>query len=319
MLQNSPVRTLRGVWFVGLTLFSAFGFVASATAAETTANASPPIRVLYFSKSAGWEHSVVKRGEGDAPSHSERILSQLAPKHGLALTFSKDGGAFTPEYFKQFDVLFFYTSGDLSDIGTDKTPPVTPEGKQALLDAISGGKGFVGVHSTSDSFHLGERGAGVPKDTSNRWVYLGPKADPFTRMLGGEFLRHGAQQVARARVVDAKFPGCETLGDFVELQEEWYSLKEFAPDMHVLLVLESDAMKGLDYQRPQFPVAWTKMHGQGRVWYNAMGHREDVWENEKFQAMILGGIRWAANRADGDTTPNLEIVTPKAETLPPLK
>lgn len=312
MLQNSPVCAARGV-----VTFVVGGLIALAALA---ANASAdPIRVLFFSKSSGWEHSVVKRGAADAPSHSERILTQLAPKHGLTLTFSKDGSAFTPGYFEQFDVLFFYTSGDLSHPGTDGTPPVSQAGKQALLDAVAGGKGFVAVHSTSDSFHLGETGAGVPKDTSNRWVYLGPKADPFTRMLGGEFLRHGAEQVARARVVDPKFPGFESIGEFVELKEEWYSLKEFAPDMHVLLVLESDKMDGRDYQRPHYPVAWTKLHGQGRVWYNAMGHREDVWENEKFQTMLLGAIRWAAKRADGDVTPNLVKVTPQAETLPPLK
>lgn len=328
MLQNSPVRAVRGV----LSLLVGFGLGGGGSAFAASADASPsssapatashstaPIRVLYFTKSSGWEHSVVKRGEGGAPSHSERILAQLAAKHGLALTFSKDGSVFSPEYFAPFDVLFFYTSGDLAHPGTDGTPPITPAGKQALLDAIAGGKGFVGVHSTCDSFHFGETGAGVPKDTSNRWVYLGPKADPFTRMLGGEFLRHGAEQVARARVIDSKFPGCEALDGFVELKEEWYSLKEFAPDMHVLLVLESEKMDGRDYQRPQYPVAWTKAHGRGRVWFNAMGHREDVWENEKFHALLLGGIRWAAKRADADTPPNLTAVTPQAETLPPLK
>ncbi len=56
-------------------------------------------------------------------------------------------------------------------------------------------------------------------------------------MLGGEFINHGPQQVATARVIDSEFPGYAGLGTEVTVKEEWYSLKEFAPDIHVLLVM----------------------------------------------------------------------------------
>ncbi len=42
-------------------------------------------------------------------------------------------------------------------------------------------------------------------------------------------------QKAWMRLVDDKFPGTDGLKDFA-LLEEWYSLKNFAPDLHVLLV-----------------------------------------------------------------------------------
>ena len=32
------------------------------------------------------------------------------------------------------------------------------------------------------------------------------------------------------------------------------------------------------------------MHGKGRVFYTSMGHREDVWENAKFQGLAIGGL-----------------------------
>ena len=50
----------------------------------------------------------------------------------------------------------FYTSGDLLSAGKDGNPPMTPAGKAAFLDAIAGGKGFVGLHSATDTFHTGE-------------------------------------------------------------------------------------------------------------------------------------------------------------------
>lgn len=292
--------------------------VAVGALALASSTSAAPLRVLYFTKSAGYEHSVISWKNGQ-PSHSERILLELAPKHDLAFTFSKDGSLFSPEYLAQFDVVMFYTSGDLTNVGVDGHPAMTAAGKQALLDYVSGGKGFIALHSGSDTFHTLESGGGNPTERGTRYKVYGEKADPFIRMVGGEFINHGPQQVAKVRVVDPKFPGCAELGDSWECMEEWYSLKEFAPDQHVLLVMLTAGTDGVDYQRPDFPLAWARPHGKGRVWYNAMGHREDIWEHPNFQAMLLGGIAWAGRRVDADVSPNIKLVAPGAATLPPQR
>lgn len=291
-------------------------FLALALAAGSLSGA--PLRVLYFSKSSGFEHSVVKRVNGQ-PSFSETLLAGLAAKHDLVFTFSKDGSLFTPDYLAQFDVIMFFTTGYLGRVGLDKEPAITPDGKQALLDAIAGGKGFVGLHSSSDTYHTFEVGLDGPPQArrGDRFISFGADADDYIRMLGGEFIRHGKQQDARVRVVDPQFPGCGALGDNFSCLEEWYSLKDFSADLHVLLVLETSGMTGADYERPDFPLAWAKLHGKGRVWFNAMGHREDVWESDRFQAMLIGGIEWAGRRRDADISPNLKIVAPGYETIPP--
>jgi type 1 glutamine amidotransferase len=109
--------------------------------------------------------------------------------------------------------------------------------------------------------------------------------------------------------VDSTFPGVLGLKD-LELLDEWYTFKDFAPDMHVIQVLETKGMKGVDYQRAPFPYTWARKHGQGRVYYNGLAHREDVWTNPKFQAMLLGGLGWAAGNVDADVTPNLAKAAP---------
>ena len=291
-------RTLRVV-FAGVCFM-----IASATRAA-------PLRVLYFTKSSGFEHSVIKHGS-DGPSYSEKILARLGEKHDIAFTFTKDGSLFTPEYLEGFDVLLFYTSGDLLTVGTDGTPAMTPAGKQALIDAVKQGKGFVGLHSCSDTFHTQE--AGKP---GNRFKNYGDGADLFIKMLGGEFIRHGPQQTATARIVSPGFPGYEKLGAELTTHEEWYSLKEFAADMHALLVLETQGMQGTDYARPPFPIAWARHFGAGRVAYHAMGHREDVWDSEAYQQMVVGAIEWTGKRVDAATPPNLAAVAPEHATLPP--
>lgn len=287
--------------------------------ATMTMNAAP-VRVLYFSKSSGFEHSVVKQENGK-PSYTEAILSRIGPANGLEFTYSKDGSKFSKEYLAQFDVILFYTSGDLLSVGTDGHPAMTLAGKRALLEFVSNGGGFVGVHSCSDTFHTGECGGGNNPIRAPRYQNYGEAADPFIKCLGGEFIRHGAQQIAAARVVSPKFPGFEELGGEVKVLEEWYTLKEFAPNLHVQLVMDTKGMEGSDYERPPYPIAWARKHGKGRVAYNAMGHREDVWDSAAYQSMLVGALKWAGGAVQADVTPNLEQVAPGHATIqkPPVE
>jgi type 1 glutamine amidotransferase len=280
-----------------------------------------PKKVLFFTKSSNFEHSVIKR-RGGQPSWAERVLAQEGPKHGLEFTFSKDGSLFTPEYLAQFDAIMFYTSGDL----------LAP-GKAALLDAVAHGKGFVGVHAAADTFHTGETAA-TNTDQPRTWRYrrAGTDADPYVRMLGGELIVHGTQQLARVQVIDPKFPGFAARGDSFELQEEWYSLTDFSPDLHVILLQDTAHMRDLNangttwppkgwdtpYQRPPYPSTWARMQGTGRVFYTSIGHREDTWLNPVFLDLLFGGLAWAVHNAEADVTPNLAQVAPGAHQLPPV-
>src|SRR6185295_16723128 len=106
--------------------------------------------ILFFTKSSGYEHAVISWKSGQ-PSYAEKILQTLGEKHGWEFTFSKDGSKFSKDYLGQFDAVFFYTSGNLCAPGTDKQPPMTPEGKQALFDYVRAGHGFIGTHSASDT------------------------------------------------------------------------------------------------------------------------------------------------------------------------
>lgn len=285
----------------------AFGLAALSVSAA-------PLRVLYFTKSSGFEHSVIKWTDGK-PSYSENVLTALGAKHGIAFTFSKDGSLFSKEYLAQFDAVLFYTSGDLTSTGTDGHPGITNAGLHTLFDYVAEGGGFVGLHSCSDTFHTHERGGGNNQRRLQRFRSYGEGVDPFVRLLGGEFIRHGPQQVAKATVTDPNFPGYGAAGTELNVNEEWYTLKDFAPDLHVLLVLQTAGMKGSDYARPPFPLAWAKRHGEGRVAYNAMGHRDDVWDSGYFQSMIVGMLQWASGRMEAELKPNLKQVAPGHATL----
>ena len=296
--MSNATKSRRDLLKASAALAAASPFFSKTLSAARTQNRP---KILFFTKSSGFEHSVVKR-EGESPAYAERVLKEFAGEAGFDVEATKDGTVFDGDLDK-YAAFFFYTTEDLTQAGNDKTPPMSKAGKQRLLDAIAAGKGMLGSHCASDTFHSpGDRRK--QQDTP----------DPYIAMLGGEFISHGPQQEAKMRVVDAKFPGMAKDAEF-KLNEEWYSLKNFASDLHVLLVQETAGMQGQDYQRPPYPATWIRKHDKGRVFYTSMGHREDVWSNPLFQAIVIGGLRWATGQVEADLTPNLQAVTPKAVEL----
>jgi uncharacterized protein len=309
---------------------------------DTTVGAAGSKKILFFTKSAGFQHSAITRKSTDKLAFAEQLLTDFGAKNGFEVTCSKDGSLFTPEYLAKFDALAFYTTGDLrkdsdkykmvpkldadgkpvkDDKGKNimengellyKEPGMGDAGKAAFLDAIKNGKGFMAFHSGSDTFHgktqphpVGEMLRDATPDGKDAF-------DPYIQMLGGEFITHGAQQPAVLKTIDPKFPGAAAFND-ASFQEEWYSLKNFAPDLHVILTQECDKMKGPMYQRAPYPETWARMHGKGRVFYTSMGHREDVWTKPEFQALALGALRWITGQVEVDVTPNIKEVAPQAD------
>ena len=277
------------------TAMAATGVLASPLLRFASAEDAKTRKLLFFTKSSGFEHSVIHRKKPDDLSFAENLMMDWGKQWGFEVTATKDGSVFTPDGLAPFDIIMFYTTGHLDEPGTDKQPPMPRDGKQNLLKHIASGKGFLGLHCASDTFHS-----------------EGDRVDPYIEMLGGEFVTHGSQQDAKIIAADHNFGPIKGLEDFTE-KEEWYQLKNFAPDMHVILIQDTQSMKEQSYRdlKP-YPETWARMHGKGRVFYSSMGHREEVWQSEIFQKVLRGGLDWAAGNATAELTPNFNEATPGA-------
>jgi type 1 glutamine amidotransferase len=176
--------------------------------------------------------------------------------------------------------------------------------------------GFVGIHAASDTFHTQPD----PQDNSNRYVAHGEKSDPYLRMLGGEFITHGSTprlQDTNLIVDDPKFPGLEGVSSPVKFNDEWYSLKDFRTDMHVILTLDTKGMTGKPYERAPYPMTWARMEGKGRVFYTAIGDRPENWSSPFFLNLLGGGIRWAMGDVKASLTQNIKQAAPGYAEIPP--
>lgn len=267
------------------------------------AHSQKPLNVLYLTKSAGFEHSVVKR-DGDKLSHSEQILTEVVQKMGGTILCTKDASLINAENLKKYNVVVFCTTGFLTELGTDGQPVMGPNGVNDLLEWIKAGNGFIGYHNANDSFHS--------KDNV---------ISPYVEMIGGEFETHGPQFKGTLQVVSKGHPAIASLKDGWSFRDEWYiSMNLNTEKMHVLALLDPSGVRGKKdfekYDRPSYPIIWCRAYGNGRVLYNALGHREDVWSNPDFQKVVAENLSWANGNGALDADPNYDKVVPKTVEAP---
>ncbi len=293
--------------FPGTTGLAAMAASALVFASGISVAQAAPKKVLVVTVTTGFWHSSIPT--------AEKVIAQLAQQSG-AFTVdyarvdhndpkfkgpdgkhdkAKEEAAIaavlaekmSPAALKKLDaVVFANTTGDL---------PV-PD-KQAFLDWIKSGKGFVGMHSASDTFH---------------------PFPAYIEMLGGEFQSHppGFYDVDVLNR-DQECPACKHLPADWKVCDEIYLLKNFDPSkVHNLLTLDKHPK---DKTPGHYPISWCKNYGKGRVFYTSLGHREDVWDPnwpdrknpkevaEAYQTTILHAIKWAAGLEKWDATPQKNI------------
>lgn len=232
--------------------------------AQQAADEDTP-RLLFLTHSAGFVHSVVRRPAPDQLAHAERILTKAAEGR-LIVDCTQDCSAINAENLAKYDAVLFYTTGEL---------PISEEGKAALIDWTRSGGAFCGVHCATDTFYQ------FPD-------YMG--------LVGGAFDGHPWHEEVTMCVEDHHHPSTAHLGEKWVLVDEIYQFKWWRrhPN-HVLLSLDTGATDVARGKRADqdYANAWCKDFGQGKMFYTALGHREDVWTNPVFQEHLLGGIEWA--------------------------
>ena len=50
---------------------------------------------------------------------------------------------------------------------------------------------------------------------------------------------------------------------------------------------------GVNKRFYNWPLAWTRKYGRGKIFYTALGHEQAVWQDPRFQELLLNGIKWS--------------------------
>jgi type 1 glutamine amidotransferase len=207
-----------------------------------------------------------------------RTDSQLITKHkilghdGKPLLYAKN--------LNDFDAIFFFGVREID---------LTADQKADLLSFVhDDGKGFVVAHAGLTAFFS--------------WPEFG-------EMIGGRFDEHPWGIIRAPLIVeDPAFPGMSHLPLTFDHADEMYQIKNFSRSQsHVILRLDVSHldMKSplVHHQDQDFPLAWAKMYGKGRVYASALGHDPSTWDDRAIEEMYFEAIRWVLRLSDADITP----------------
>lgn len=106
---------------------------------------------------------------------------------------------------------------------------------------------------------------------------------------------------------DPSFPATRQLPPVFTMTDEFYQPKEFSRDkLRVLLRLDVSKMPpnpGNHRTDGDFPLAWAKNYGKGRVFYASFAHAAAGWDNPDVYRMYFEALKWALGMTDADLTP----------------
>ena len=198
------------------------------------------------------------------------VMQQLASRSGrFEVVCSDDLSLISAGSLSDFDVLYFFTSGELE---------LSDQQKTDLLNFVRAGKGFGGAHSATDTLYS--------------WPEYGD-------MIGAYFNGHPWTQEVSIKIEDPDDPIAHDLYPSFRIVDEIYQFRDFSRDrVHVLMSLDTSSV---DLSAPEvarddgdFALAWRRDYGAGRVFYTALGHLSGTWLDERFQNMLLNALIWLA-------------------------
>jgi len=221
------------------------------------------MNILMLRHSAGFEHSYLP--------NAEVAIKKLGKKNAWRVLTTHLLDRISAESLEKVDVLIFATTGNL---------PFSDEQKKAILGFVKNGKGFVGIHNATD--------------TSYDWAEYG-------EMIGGYFAGHPWTQEVGVVVEDSNHPATRMLDEKFKVFDEIYTFKNWDRDKtHVLMRLDNDTVDLSKGNRSDndYAMGWCHNYGEGRVMYTALGHPDDLWDQDWMLEHIAGCIKWAGRQED---------------------
>ncbi len=248
-MQKTTIKTL-------MLVFLSFVF---------TASFSQQFKALLFTKTDGFHHESIHEGVA--------AIRQLANRHHFTVDWHENAAIFNDKALEGYAVIIFLnTTGNI----------LNDEQQAAFEKFIRAGKGFVGIHSASD--------------TEYDWPW-------YTKMVGMMFKIHPQNQTAYIKVENTNFPGMERFPAKLLWTDEWYEFSaRKADDLKFLLSVDEKSYnpyakwgenegKGMGNFHP---ISWYHPYDGGRAFYTALGHIPLTYSDQIFQNHIYGGIYWAA-------------------------
>ncbi|WP_161490306.1 ThuA domain-containing protein [Agromyces aureus] len=227
--------------------------------------------VLIFTKTTQFRHT-------DAINKGTPLIKAALEAEDMVVVHTEDSSVFNDADLAGFDaIIMFQTSGD----------PWNADQKAALERYQRAGGGIVAIHNATDM-----------RGNYPWWDELVGSLMPGHAATGTDPGQEGT-----VRIEDHSHPSTEHFEDTRwERSDEWYNFSNnVRGTAHVLASMDETTYDaGGNAMGYDHPISWCKPYDGGRTWTTAMGHYGSHFQEPKFMAHIVGGVKYAAGLAEGD-------------------
>lgn len=242
-------------------------FILAIVMTATTLHAqSPDLKaksvLIYTRNGEGYVH--------DNIAASVAALEEICEKHGIKTQATDDPSVFEKKKLFKFDAIIFSNSNNEAFL--------TEEQRNNFRAYIESGKGFMAIHSANAS--------------ERDWPW-------YAEMVGGKFVRHPKLQAFDIKVIDPEHLSTSKLPETWEWEDECYYSDHLNPAIHILLAADLSTVD--DPEKASypgkvfgdlFPLAWCHVFQGTRVFYTALGHKIEYYQDENFRYHLEGGVLW---------------------------
>jgi uncharacterized protein len=175
------------------------------------------------------------------------------------------------------DAIFFMGHRDV---------PLEDAQKTELLKFVSDGHGFVAAHVGLTAFES--------------WPEFG-------ELIGARFDQHPIVGAGTIVNEDPDFPATRHFPAAFAFDDEFYQPKDLSRekvDVLLRLDLSNVAPNPALHLNGDYPLAWAKTYGKGRVFFGSFAHASETWDIRNVQQMYFEAIRWALGLTDAELTPH---------------
>ena len=204
--------------------------------------------------------------EGHEPKQCVEVFAPILEEHGFEVEISDTMDSYLDaEKMQALNLIV-----PMWTMGT-----ITNEQEAGLLKAVRSGVGLAGWHGgMCDSFR---------NNTSYQF------------MTGGQWVAHPGNIIDyTVNIIDGEHEITRGLSDFSMRSEQYYLHTDPANN-----VLATTTFSGEHENMPWIkgvvmPVVWTKMWGEGRVFYSSLGHVAADFDGPEVREIQTRGMLWAA-------------------------
>lgn len=236
-----------------------------------------------------WADTRNGQAQHDSVSHALAVIERLGYESGMWDTFIRTDSHIISKNPKKTDGSPASGGPSLSNVDAiffagHREVSLDASQKEELLQFVREGRGFVASHVGLTAF------ASWPE---------------FGELIGARFDGHPITGDGIVINENPGFPATKHLPSAFPFNDEFYQPSQFSRDtIDILLRLDVKPGDARVHADGDYPLAWAKMYGKGRVFFCSFGHASATWDIRDVQQIYFEALRWALGLTDADPAPH---------------